>query len=81
MAAIRVRDDGEGIPQAQLSRIFDLFAQVGSPREHAGGLGIGLALVQRLVDMHGGTVEAFSEGSTKGSEFVVLLPLLLMGPE
>lgn len=81
VAAIRVRDDGEGIPQALLARVFDLFAQVGSPRELAGGLGIGLALVRRLVDMHGGTVEAFSEGPAKGSEFVVLLPLLSMEPE
>ncbi|CAN5195250.1 hypothetical protein BH11PSE14_BH11PSE14_13930 [soil metagenome] len=81
VAAIRVRDDGEGIPQALLSRVFDLFAQVGSPREQAGGLGIGLALVRRLVEMHGGTVEAFSEGPAKGSEFVVLLPLLSMEPD
>ncbi len=80
-AAIRVRDNGEGIPQALLSQVFDLFAQVGPPREHAGGLGIGLALVRRLVDMHGGTVEAFSDGPAKGSEFVVLLPLLSMEPE
>lgn len=81
VASIRVRDDGEGIPQEMLSRVFDLFAQVGAPRQHAGGLGIGLALVRRLVDMHGGTVEAFSEGPAKGSEFVVLLPLLSLDAE
>ena len=76
-AAIRVRDDGQGIPQELLSRVFDLFAQVESAQEDgAGGLGIGLALVRQLVEMHGGTVEVFSDGPGRGSEFVVRLPLL-----
>jgi len=59
-----------------LPRIFDLFTQVDRSLERSeGGLGIGLTLVQRLVEMHGGTVEARSEGPGKGSEFVVRLPL------
>lgn len=81
-AEIRVRDNGQGIPQELLTGIFDLFAQVGSAHEHgAGGLGIGLALVRRLVEMHGGTVEAFSDGPGRGSEFVVRLPLLSLDLE
>ena len=77
VAAIRIRDDGQGIPQVLLSRVFDLFAQGNPVEDHsAGGLGIGLALVRRLVEMHGGTVDAFSDGPGRGSEFVVRLPLL-----
>jgi signal transduction histidine kinase len=72
---IRVRDNGIGIPQHQLPRVFDLFTQVDPAAERApGGLGIGLALVRNLVEMHGGTVTAHSEGSGQGSEFVVRLP-------
>lgn len=74
---VKVSDTGVGIPPDQLSRIFDMFAQVNKSLERAdGGLGIGLTLVQSLVQMHGGTVEAFSEGLGKGSEFVVRLPAL-----
>jgi CheY-like chemotaxis protein len=76
-AVIRVRDTGIGIPQPMLRHIFELFSQV--ERDDArtqGGLGIGLTLVKRLVEMHGGRVEAHSEGSGRGSEFVVSLPLL-----
>lgn len=75
VAVIRVRDDGVGIPREMLSRVFDLFTRVGPAADgRAEGLGIGLALVRRLVELHGGTVEAISEGSGRGSEFVVRLP-------
>lgn len=74
---VKVSDTGVGIPPEQLTRIFDMFAQVNKSLERTeGGLGIGLTLVQSLVEMHGGTVEAFSEGLGKGSEFVVRLPIL-----
>jgi signal transduction histidine kinase/DNA-binding response OmpR family regulator len=76
-AVVSVRDTGVGIPPDMLAAVFDLFIQV----EHAidrsqGGLGVGLTLVKRLVEMHGGSVRAFSEGLGKGSEFVVRLPVL-----
>jgi CheY-like chemotaxis protein len=75
-ALIRVRDNGLGIPADMLSKVFDMFTQVDGTRERAqGGLGIGLTLVRRLVDMHNGSVEAFSEGIDRGSEFVIHLPL------
>ena len=71
---IRVKDTGIGIPTEKLPRIFDMFMQVDRSLERSeGGLGIGLTLVQRLVEMHGGTVEARSDGPGKGSEFVVRL--------
>jgi PAS domain S-box-containing protein len=71
---IRVKDTGIGIPTETLPRIFDMFTQVDhSLKRSEGGLGIGLTLVQRLVEMHGGTVEARSDGPGKGSEFVVRL--------
>jgi PAS domain S-box-containing protein len=73
---VRVRDNGVGIPQHMLPRIFEMFTQVDRSLDRAqGGLGIGLTLVRRLIDMHGGTVEAQSEGPGKGSEFVVHLPI------
>jgi CheY-like chemotaxis protein len=73
---IRVRDNGLGIPPAMLPRVFNMFTQVERTRDHAqGGLGIGLTLVRRLVEMHKGRIEAFSEGTGKGSEFVIRLPL------
>jgi signal transduction histidine kinase/CheY-like chemotaxis protein len=72
---IRVRDDGLGIATEMLTRIFEPFSQVDSSLERSrGGLGIGLALVKRLVQMHGGTVEAISAGLGRGSEFVVRIP-------
>src|SRR5439155_10009150 len=75
--AIRVRDTGIGIAPDVLPRIFDLFVQADPGVARAqGGLGIGLTLVQRLVQMHGGTVVASSEGPGKGSEFTVRLPVL-----
>jgi signal transduction histidine kinase len=76
-AAIRIRDDGIGIPAERLPLIFDLFTQLDGSGDHPqSGLGIGLALVRRLVEMHGGRVSASSEGAGRGSEFVVRLPLL-----
>jgi PAS domain S-box-containing protein len=75
-AVIRVRDTGVGIPPDRIERIFEMFAQVDPERDRrTGGLGIGLALAQRIVHMHGGTIEARSEGEGKGSEFVVTIPL------
>jgi signal transduction histidine kinase len=72
----KVRDTGVGIPAEMLSSIFDLFTQVERSLDRAqGGLGIGLTLVRRLVEMHGGSVRASSEGPNKGSEFVIRLPL------
>jgi CheY-like chemotaxis protein len=76
-AVVSVRDNGIGIPTAQLASVFDLFTQVDrSQRRTQGGLGIGLTLVRSLVAMHGGRVEARSEGPGTGSEFVVELPAL-----
>ncbi|MBL9101903.1 MAG: response regulator [Myxococcales bacterium] len=73
---VRVRDTGIGIPVEMLTKVFDLFTQANRSLDRSqGGLGIGLALVKRLVAMHGGRVEAFSEGVGRGSEFVVCLPL------
>lgn len=75
-AVFRVRDSGAGIPREMLTKVFDLFTQVERSLDRSqGGLGIGLTLVQRLVELHGGRVEAFSEGVGKGSEFVVRLPV------
>jgi CheY-like chemotaxis protein/two-component sensor histidine kinase len=75
-AVIRVRDEGVGIPPHMLDRVFEMFTQVDRSLEKSqGGLGVGLGIVKRLVEMHGGTVEAHSEGEGRGSEFVVRLPL------
>jgi signal transduction histidine kinase len=75
-AVFRVRDNGQGIPKEMLSRVFDLRTQVERSLETSGtGLGVGLALVRTLVELHGGTVAAMSEGPARGSEFVVRLPL------
>jgi signal transduction histidine kinase/ActR/RegA family two-component response regulator len=72
---IRVRDTGIGIPPSQLANVFDLFAQGPSTLGRIqGGLGIGLTLVRRIVELHGGTVSATSPGPRLGSEFVVRLP-------
>ena len=79
---VKVKDSGVGIPPEMLGKVFDLFAQVDRTLDRSeGGLGIGLSLVKRLVEMHGGTVEAHSEGAGRGSEFVVRLPILLTKPE
>jgi signal transduction histidine kinase len=74
---LRVRDTGIGIPADMLERVFDLFTQAhrSLASSYQWGLGIGLALVRRLVELHGGSVQAFSEGPGTGSEFVVRLPL------
>jgi PAS domain S-box-containing protein len=75
-ALVRVRDNGIGIPAKDLPHIFDLFSQVGTHLDHAaGGLGIGLSLVKRLVGLHGGSVSAESPGAGMGSTFTVRLPL------
>ncbi|QEL14717.1 PAS domain S-box protein [Limnoglobus roseus] len=76
---ITVRDNGLGIPGEMLARVFDMFTQVDRTRDHAqGGLGIGLTLVKRLVEMHGGGIEAHSAGPGRGSEFRVRLPVALV---
>ena len=73
----RVRDNGVGIPADMLPQVFDLFAQVGHSLDRAqGGLGLGLNLVRSLTEMHGGSVQARSEGPGLGSEFLVRLPVL-----
>jgi PAS domain S-box-containing protein len=74
---IRVRDNGRGIEARNLQRIFNLFDQgdIVTPGA-AGGLGIGLSLAKRVVEMHGGTIEAHSAGPNQGSEFVIRLPVL-----
>jgi PAS domain S-box-containing protein len=73
--AVRVRDTGVGIAPDLLPKVFDLFVQADrSAARTQGGLGIGLTLVKRLVEMHGGTVEVRSDGPGQGSEFVVRLP-------
>lgn len=78
---VSVRDSGLGIPSDMLHRIFEMFAQVDRTRRRAqGGLGIGLTLAKRLVEMHGGQIEARSAGLGKGSEFLVRLPLATSSP-
>ena len=75
-AILRVRDSGRGIPADMLDNIFDLFVQVDPSLDRTtGGLGLGLTLVKRMVELHGGIVRAHSEGPGRGSEFVVRLPL------
>ena len=76
-AVITVRDSGMGIPPQLLPRVFEMFTQLDQSlgRSH-GGLGIGLSLVQRMVQLHGGTVEARSEGLGTGSTFIVRLPIV-----
>jgi signal transduction histidine kinase/CheY-like chemotaxis protein len=80
-AVVAVRDNGIGIPPAKLSSIFELFIQAdvgeGKLRE---GLGVGLALTKRLVELHGGQIEAHTAGIGCGSEFIVRLPLAATGP-
>jgi CheY-like chemotaxis protein len=72
---IRVRDNGIGIEPQQLPRLFQMFSQASPALERAhGGLGIGLALVRGLVERHGGTIEARSEGRGRGAEFIARLP-------
>jgi CheY-like chemotaxis protein len=76
-AEIVIRDSGIGIAAEAMPRIFELFTQIPSERASTtGGLGIGLALVRALVELHGGQVRAASDGIDQGSEFTVRLPLL-----
>jgi len=75
-AVVVVEDDGFGIPAEKLGSIFEMFRQVSENMERShGGLGIGLALARRLVELHAGTIEAHSDGVGKGCRFVVRLPL------
>jgi len=76
-AVVTVADTGAGIPADRLHGIFEMFAQVETSRDRSqGGLGIGLTLVRRLVEMHGGSVDARSAGAAQGSEFIVRLPIV-----
>jgi signal transduction histidine kinase/AmiR/NasT family two-component response regulator len=75
--SVRVKDNGVGIDREDLQRVFEMFTQVGRSIEQSrGGLGVGLALSQWLVRLHGGTIHARSEGRSHGSEFVVRLPVV-----
>ena len=74
---VTVKDNGAGIPRDKIDSIFDMFMQVDRNSERSQeGLGIGLTLVKRLVEMHGGSIEAHSEGEGQGSEFIVRLPVI-----
>jgi len=75
-AVISVKDSGIGIPSEMLPKVFDMFTQAGMSLDRSqGGLGVGLALVERLVKLHGGSVSAHSAGAGKGSQFTIRLPL------
>jgi CheY-like chemotaxis protein len=78
---VRVIDTGRGIAPADLERIFDLFTQVSPADAALGGLGVGLALVRRVFELHGGTVRVKSSGVGHGSEFAVVLPSAVHRPE
>ena len=79
---VSIRDDGIGIAAEHLPRLFEMFSQVAPALDRSqGGLGIGLALVKSLVGMHGGSVEARSDGLGQGSEFAVRLPLIVESPK
>jgi signal transduction histidine kinase len=76
LLVLRIADNGLGIPRHMLEKVFEMFTQIDDPGGRAqSGLGIGLALARRLLAMHQGTIEAHSEGTGRGSEFVVRLPL------
>jgi PAS domain S-box-containing protein len=70
-----VSDTGVGIPAEQLPHVFELFAHAGAKPAKEGGLGIGLALARRLMEMHGGSLDAYSAGRDRGTEFTITLPL------
>ncbi|MDQ3041475.1 MAG: ATP-binding protein, partial [Acidobacteriota bacterium] len=75
-AVVSVRDTGTGIPPEMLSNIFEMYSQIETASSQTrSGLGIGLNVVKKLVEMHGGTIQAFSKGENKGSEFILRLPL------
>ncbi len=80
-AVVSVRDTGLGIPEDMLPRVFEMFSQESGTRARSqGGLGLGLAVAKRLVEMHGGRIEAHSAGPGQGSEFVLRLPLVGPAP-
>ena len=80
-AVLRVRDDGAGIPADVLENVFEMFVQSHRTLDRAeGGLGVGLTLVRGLVELHGGSVSAYSEGEGRGSEFSVRFPLSKRAP-
>src|SRR5205814_9679993 len=80
-AVVRVRDNGIGISAEQLPHIFEMFMQVDQSLERGqGGLGVGLSLSKKVVELHGGTLEAHSAGLGQGSEFTVRLPVLEPAP-
>jgi len=80
-AQLSIRDTGLGIPADMLPHVFDMFAQVESSLSRArGGLGLGLALARKLVELHGGRIEVHSAGQGKGSEFLVWLPAAVSVP-
>ena len=81
MLSLSVRDRGAGIPREKLNEIFDLFAQLHRTLDQqSGGLGIGLTLARQIVELHGGSIEAHSEGVGLGSEFIVRMPILPAPP-
>lgn len=81
-AVVQVRDNGVGIPPGMLAKVFEMFTQVEEAVGRAkGGLGIGLTLAQRLVELHGGSISAESEGPGKGSQFTIRLPLIPAPPQ
>jgi signal transduction histidine kinase len=74
-AVVTIKDSGEGIPPDKIESIFEMFSQIDRTLERSqGGLGIGLNLAKRLIEIHGGSIKAFSEGLGRGSEFVVRMP-------
>jgi len=76
-AVVSVEDSGVGIPADMLAQVFDMFAQINRTLDRAqGGLGIGLSLVRRLMELHGGFVQAESPGQDRGSRFTIRLPML-----
>lgn len=81
-AMVQVKDTGIGVASEDLPRLFELFYQADRSFTRAeGGLGLGLTLVQRILQLHGGTVQAFSLGANRGSQFVVSLPVLQKAPK
>ena len=81
-AVISVKDNGIGISAAELPHIFEVFIQTDRSRALShGGLGLGLTLSRRLVELHGGGITASSEGPGKGTEMAVRLPVLEQGPQ
>ena len=77
VAVVRVNDTGIGIPPEMLDRVFDMFTQLKADRDRTtSGLGVGLSLARRLIELHGGSIEGHSEGPGRGSEFVIRLPVV-----